>query len=250
MRLSPNTQLFSISWMGSQMTTDHRFEIAPDELVETQRKRSKWTSCLVGCLIVFGIGLVLAIALAVWIGRNLPGWAADLGSQIVNQAIDQSDFPPQEKAELKEQVARVAEGVRNRNISAHQAGQIFQRIVESPLMPIIVVTAVEKQYLDRSGLTDQEKAEGRVTLKRFARGAFDQKIDKSGIDAVMTHVANRKSDGQWEMRQQVSDAELRAALAEAKKQADDAEIANEPEDIDPSAVLKEIVDEALNSKIE
>ena len=36
-----------------------------------------------------------------------------------------------------------------------------------------------------------------------------------------------------------------AALTEAKKQADDAGVEAEPEDVDPSAVLKEIIDESL-----
>ena len=47
------------------------------------------------------------------------------------------------------------------------------------------------------------------------------------------------------MRQQVSDEELRAALAEAKSQADAAGIAAEPADIDFSEEFKRIIDEQL-----
>ena len=90
---------------------------------------------------------------------------------------------------------------------------------------------------------------GRVdSLKRFARGIFDDKIKEKGIDAVMAHVADRKGDGQWRLRQTVSDDELRAALSEAKAQADAADIPAEPENIDPSDEVKRIIDESLNAE--
>ena len=120
--------------------------------------------------------------------------------------------------------------------------------MESPLMPSFVVMAVERKYFDRSKLSDEEKAEGRQALKRFARGVFDSKIKDKGIDSVMAHVADRGPNGQWELRQAVSDEELRAALSEAKAQADAANIPPAPENIDPSDEVKRIVDEALNQQ--
>ena len=62
----------------------------------------------------------------------------------------------------------------------------------------------------------------------------------------MVHVADRQPDGNWRLRQQVSDADLRAALTEAKAQADKAGIAEEPEEFDPSDEFQRIIDEALN----
>jgi hypothetical protein len=228
------------------MATEHRFEIIPDEGEATPRQRSKWASCLIGCLVVLGVMLVLMIIVAVWVARNWRGWAADFGSQAVNQAIDSSDLPPQEKGEVKVQVERVEQAFRDGRISFQQAGMILQKVFESPLMPALVVAAIDKHYIERSGLSDDEKAQGRVALNRFTRGTIDDKIDKQGLDAVMVHVADRQPDGNWQLRQQVSDADLRAALTEAKAQADKAGIAEEPEEFDPSDEFKRIFDEALN----
>ena len=94
-------------------------------------------------------------------------------------------------------------------------------------------------------MSDDEKAQGRQALKRFARGMIDGKIDQKGIDAVMSHVADRQPDGKWRLRPQVSDADLRAALSEAKSRADEAGIADEPENVDPSDEFKRIIDDAL-----
>jgi 2-hydroxychromene-2-carboxylate isomerase len=120
--------------------------------------------------------------------------------------------------------------------------------VESPLMPLFVVMAIERNYFDHSKLSDEEKAEGRQSLKRFVRGAFDEKIKEPGIDSVMSHVADRRGDDRWHLRQSVSDEELRAALAEAKKQADEAGIPDAPENIDPSDEVKRIIDESLKQQ--
>jgi hypothetical protein len=237
------------------MASDPRFGAYPnqpnqtfDQFDEPPRKRSMWQTCLIGCLAVFVVMTVLAVVVGFWISRHWRGWFAGVGSQVINQGIDSSDLPPQEKVEVKAQVERVAKAFGEGQISNDQASAIVMKLMKSPLMPSLVVMAVDKHYFDRSKLSDEEKAEGRQSLKRFTRGIIDEKIDEKGIDAVMAHIADRKPDGQWELRSTVSDDELRTALSEAKKQADAANIPEAPQDVDPSDEVKRIVDEALNEK--
>jgi hypothetical protein len=234
------------------MANDSPFGTYPNEseqhtfrIEEPERKRSFWQTCLIGCLGVLAAMLLLAVVVGFWASRHWRGWVADFGSQAINQGIDSSDLPPQEKVEVKEQVERVAKAFRDGKISNEQASAIFKKLIESPLMPSFVVMAVERNYFDNSKLSDEEKAEGRKSLKRFARGIFDDKIKDKGIDKVLAHVADRKAGGQWQLRSTVSDDELRAALSEAKAQADAAEIPPEPENIDPSDEVKQIIDEGL-----
>jgi hypothetical protein len=237
------------------MASDPQFGAYPNpsdphsfQVEEPQRKRSFWQTCLIGCLGVLAVMIVLGIIAGFWVSQHWRGWAADVGSQVLNQGIDSSDLPQQEKVEVKEQVERVAKAFGEGKISNEQFSAIVKKLVESPLMPTFVVMAVERHYFDRSKLSDEEKAEGRKSLKRFARGAFDGKIKDKGIDAVMAHVADRKSGGGWEFRKSVTDEELRAALNEAKTQADAADIPAEPENIDPSDEVKRIIDESLNAE--
>jgi hypothetical protein len=70
------------------------------------------------------------------------------------------------------------------------------------------------------------------------------------MDSVMMHVADRKDDDHWELRQRVSDEDLRAALAEAKARADEAGVDEAPPKVDPSDEIKRIIDESLNEKVE
>src|SRR5690349_18804437 len=141
----------------SNPSDPHSFQIE-----EPEKKRSMWQTCLIGCLGMMAIMLVLAVIVGIWVSRHWREWAADLGSQVINQGIDASDLAPQEKVEVKEQVDRVAKAFRSGQISNEQAGRIFKKIMESPLMPMIGVMVVDKQYLEKSGLTAEEKAEGRL----------------------------------------------------------------------------------------
>jgi hypothetical protein len=242
--------------MAQQWTvSDPRFDKPREQQEEQQprdqydlppRPRSAWKTCLIGCLGVLAVFILLAVIAGFWVGRNWRGWFANFGAEAINQGIDSSDLPPQEKLEVKEQVGRVAKGIRDKQISMEQAGRIVDKLVHSPLMPTLVVVTVGNRYFDRSGLSNDEKTAGQKSLKRFASGIVDHKIDEEGIDAVMKHVANRKPDNSWELRSRVSDAELRAALTEAKAQADAAGVPDDPPEIDPSDEVKRIIDESLN----
>jgi hypothetical protein len=117
--------------------------------------------------------------------------------------------------------------------------------MESPLMTTIAASAIERKYVANSGLNDDEKKESRQTLRRFLRGAIDQKIQEDGLDAAMQHVAVADEEGNWQLDEKVTDEQLRAFFAEAKKEADKANIPEEAEDIDPSDEVKRIIDEAM-----
>jgi hypothetical protein len=229
------------------MATEHRFDPYGDQLPE--RRRSWLSTCLMGCLIVAIVSVVLAGIAAWWVAQNWRGWTARLLSDGINQAIDQSDLPRQEKDEIKVEVRRVAEAFRNKQISNEKMGQLFQELMESPILAIFVVQAAEAKYLDPSGLAVEEKAEARITIQRFTRGAVEGKIDQPSVDAALEHIADSNEDGGWQLREQVTDDELRAFLAVAKAEADKAEIPEEPVDFDPSEEIKRIVDKAMGVEL-
>ncbi len=219
-----------------------RFEIEPEQ---PETEKSALSGCLFGCLIVTGLAILFVIAAGWWVSRNWRDLLSDYVSAGINDILAESGLPEEEQAEVREQVDRLAEGFRTGDIDGEQLFSIFEQLVESPLFSSMLVTAVERGYLDESGLTDEEKAEGRVTLRRFIRGMVDEKIDESGFDQVMGHIADKRPDGGWEMRPKATDEELRSLLATAKKLADEAEVAAEPEEVDPSDELKRIIDAAL-----
>lgn len=225
--------------------SDPRFDDQYGQPVAAPKARSKWAPCIIGCLGVLVFFIILAIVVGYWVARNWRDVVATSAADIINQGIDSSNLPAQEKQELKAEVQRVTEAFREGHISLEQLVNILEAVSKSPLMSLIIVSSVEIQYLDKSGLSEDEKEAAKRTLQRYVRAVADNKIDQKEADTVMIHLADRKPDGRWEMRPAVSDDDLRAALAEAEKLADKAGIPEQPPEFDPSDELKRILDEAL-----
>lgn len=229
------------------MADEHLFRADVEGTGVPVERKSGWRSCLTGCLVVFVILIVIAVLIGFWISRNWRDWAATAATEGIRQGISSSQLPAQEQQEIMVQVDRVAKAFREKTMSAEQLGKLAQTLVQSPLMSLIAASTIEKQYFAKSGLSEEEKAAGRQTLQRFIRGSIDDKINKAGIDAAMAHVADRDPQGNWKLHQNISDADMRAFLTEAKKQADAAGIPEQPAEIDPSEEIKKIVDEALSA---
>jgi hypothetical protein len=226
---------------------EHRFSAEVETAGGPVERKSGWKSCLTGCLIVCVILAVIAILIGVWVGRNVRNWTATGITEVVRQGMASSQLPAQEQQEIMVEVERVSTAFRDGSMSFEQLGLLAEKFAKSPLMTLVVATAIEQGYIAKSGLTAEEKAAGGVTLNRFIRGALDDKIKEPGIDAAMAHVADRDANGAWQLRQKLTDDELKAFLAEAKKQADEAGIPEQPAAIDPSIEVRRIVDEALNA---
>jgi hypothetical protein len=227
------------------MADEHLFSAEVAGANAPVERKSGWRTCLTGCLIVLVILIVIAILVGFWIARNARDWAATGVTEVVRQGMANSQLPAPEQQEIMVQVDRVATAFREKKISLEQLGDLAQEFADSPLMSLIGASMIERQYFAKSGLSEQEKTEGRQTLQRFIRGSIDGKIPKAGIDAAMIHVADRDSRGQWKLRNTLTDEELRAFLTEAKDQADAAGIPDQPDEIDPSDEVKKIVDQAL-----
>jgi hypothetical protein len=213
---------------------------------ETPARSNTWLKgCLLGCLALVVVLLVVGVVATIFIARNIKGWFASGMSIAVKQEIDASDLPVEEKAEVKVEVDRAADLYRDGRMSQQQATLLLEKLMSSPLMTAIVTTAAEKKYLDRSGLSEEEKAEARVTLPRFVRGMIDEKIDRQARDDAFQHVGQRQPNNQWRFRENITDDDLRAFLAAAKKAADEADIPEQPQAVDPSDEVKRIIDEAM-----
>ena len=159
--------------------SDPRFDLDYNEPEAPKQKRSVWATCLIGCLVMAVIVFVIGAAAIFWVMRNARGWAADFTSQVVEQGIDASQLPAEEKAEIKVQVKRVADAFRSGEMSGEQLGMIMQKIAESPLLPSLMVAAIDTAYIQKSGLTDEEKTAANETLQRFLRGMMEEKINQA-----------------------------------------------------------------------
>jgi predicted negative regulator of RcsB-dependent stress response len=225
---------------------DDRFDGSPAAPV-APRKKSAVSTCLTGCLIVFIVMLVLGVIAAWWIWNNAASLAASAGSTVAKEAINQTDLPQAEKDEIFVQIDRLADAGREGKLTLQQLSTFFQEFSRSPLMTTLAMSMVDKKYIEPSGLNDEEKAEARVTVQRFMRGAIDEKISQADVKKAMAPVSTEKPDGNLELKESVTDDELKAFLATAKAEADAAEIPAQVEAVDPSDEFKRLVDQTLGA---
>jgi len=227
----------------SQATSQDNFgnwEVEPDP------PKSKGGGCLKGCLIAVVVLLLLTAVSTWYASHNWRGWAGSLSRTMVNGVLDETELPAEEKTEILEQVERVITAFEEGSLTSTQAEDLLTQLAESPLSAPVIAFFIEKKYFDSSGLSDEEKEAGRMTLRRCVRGLFDGELTEDDADAVLSHIGTKDSDGNWEFRDDVTDEELREFLAEAKERADNVGVAETVEEVDPSDEIKRIVDSVLN----
>jgi len=216
-----------------------RFEIEPEVVNRESR------GCLKGCLVALGVILLLIAVVTFWIVQNWRGWTVRLIAHTVDESMEAANLPHEERVQVRAEMNRVFDAFQAGTLSARQLEILSIAFAQSPLMTSIVVSAVDAQYLNRSGLTEEEKAIGSQTLRRFVRGVVQGEIEEQKVDEVLVHIADQRPDGNWHFRDKASDEELRSLLEVAKRHADAAEIPEEAEVFSPSEEVRRIIDQAL-----
>ena len=142
---------------------------------------------------------------------------------------------------------RVVDQYRSGKITLEDLGRILDELAKSPVMQNIMIYAIEKQYVDPSGLPDEEKQAARLTLQRILRGIHEKRIEEGELDAALDHLSAKTQDGQRQMKNRVTDEELRRFLAECRRVADRAGVPVEPFEIKISEEFRNAVERAMPS---
>jgi hypothetical protein len=231
---------------------------------------------LIGC---GGIVLVSVLVCAggVWyVQQNFDKWIVGLLREGVVAMIQGSEIPAGEKTEVIAQVDRVVDAYKARKINQKDMERLMEELQESPVFSLIGVWGLEKQYLDRPGLSDEERQAGRRAFERALRGVYEKKIDESDLYAALPDEFGHRSDVavnigpdgvpdtdppepddlsmpaddpdmEFEPKP-VTDEDVRKMIADVTKLADDAGIPDEPFTIDIGNEVKKVVDQALEGK--
>ena len=202
-----------------------------------------------GCLKAAGIGcgvvLLLAIVAGVVFVMNFKSIATTAASAMAKAVVQDSDLPAEQKDRIVKQVNRVTQAYKAGTISDDQLGAIMEKLVNTPLMHLGMVYGFEKMHVEPSNMTADEKQAAKRSLQRFARGVFEKSIDQSEIEQVLDLVTTTDGQGSRQIKEKLTRQELDAVLAAVKAKADEAEIPDEPFEVDVATEIEKAVDEAL-----
>ena len=189
--------------------------------------------------------LILAVLGGWFLARSWRGLAGSPDRTLLEQTLNDSELPEDAKKEIQEQVQSIVAAFENGDLKEAQIETLMDEMAESPLSASVIAFTIEKKYFDRSGLSDEEKDTGHKTLHRCVRGWMDGDLTQEDADPVLSHIATKTDEGNWEFRDDVTDEELLGFLAEAKGRADAAGVPDTVEEVDPSDENKRLVDAAL-----
>lgn len=209
--------------------------------------------CLTGCLIVLGVLVILGVVGGIWLANNWRDVAADMIAPPLVEAIERSDMTEDDKTRVIAQVEAVAQEFRDKKISLEEMGRLIEEIGESPVLPVAAVMLVEEQYIRRSGLSEEEKADARLQIGRLARGVFEEKIDEDRLRHVVEPISEPGEDpDDFEIRppDRVTDDDLRRMIERAREEADEAEIPDEAFEVDIPGELERAIEKALGRKLD
>lgn len=206
------------------------------------KKRSGCATCLVVCLGLMFVCIVSCAVGAWFVVKKAPDWARDMAVNV----IQGSDLTDEDKQVVTAQIDRVVAEYKAGRLTMQQLAEIAEALQKSPLLTLMMAMATEEAYIQPSGLTDEEQEQAKRTLQRVARGVFEKQIDTEELDTALGFVSTKDSNGAREFNNPVADEDLRQMLTECQRLADEADVPDEPYQVNVGAEFKAAVDRVLS----
>lgn len=212
-------------------------------------------SFLTGCLIVFAVLVIIAVIAGLWIRANYRGVLANVTVKSVEAALNDSELSDEQKTEILAEVEVLTTDYKEKRISNEEMIEVLKEITDSPLLPLGAVYAVDRGYVQPSEMPTEEKADARLQLQRVARGFYEESITQDQLEDILEPISKRSpadsgdDDIDLQEPEDVSIEELRQFVERARTAADEANIPNEPYQIDIAAELRKAIDRALGREL-
>lgn len=209
----------------------------------------------IGCAALLVI-VVLAMAVGFWVALSWRGWAAQASRQTFAALIEKTGLPDEQKQGMIAHVDAITAEFEAGTVSAGDLVSVVEEVSRSPIIPAAIVAAMYEGYVRPSTLSDEEKSDARIVLRRFARGVYEKSIPESAIgptlepisaprDGSNVSIGTGNTEYHLKKPESVTPDELRTFIANAKAKADEAGVPEEVAEVDFAAELGRAIDAAL-----
>lgn len=198
-------------------------------------------SCLMALVVTGLIFTALCAAGGYLVYRNAPGWAHDA----IVAAVNESDLPDSQKQDVAGELDRLLSAYNEGTVSTEQMAEAFGELSKSRTMGLLMAYGTMKNFIEPSGLSEDEKAGAKLAFHRVARGVYEQAVEPKQLEDAFDFISQKDFNGNRKLKSHVADDELRALVAECNRVADEAQVPVEPYVVDVAADVERIVDAAL-----
>ena len=216
---------------------------------ETIRPPQRSSSgCGKGCLIAVIVVLVLVVSGGAYVYFNFKSLATKAVAAAIKAAVEEMDLPAEDKKQIIVRIDRLRDDFIAGKINEEQLERIFKRMTESPALPAGMVYFMQQRYVTNSPLNDAEKAAAKLTMQRVARGVYEKTISETELQALTAPLMKKNDKGEPELKEQVTEAELREFLKLAEAAADKANVPREPFEINIIAEIDKAIDAGMKAE--
>lgn len=214
---------------------------------ESAPKSSGCAKVAIGCGILSLIAIIVG-AISIWyVASNLREWGTDITLEAMKEGMQELQLPVDQQEHINSRLAELGQQFKDKKITFLQLGNIAKKLAEGPFGAASMTRVIEKVYLEPSGLTDEEKAAAKTTIKRFSQGVIQKTISDEDTTTVLDTISTVNAEGQREFKTPVTDEQLKAFLAAAKKAADDGNVPAEVPEVNFADEFDKAVTEGLKA---
>lgn len=201
----------------------------------------------IGCGIAAVIVVIILAAVGWYVYNNARGWVASGGASVVNQAVEQSTLPDEQKQAIISRVDHVKEEFAAGNITLEDFGRAMENLDIESLIMAGMAQYVGADLMNSPQFSDDDRAAGRQALNRVSHGLLEGQIDTQDIEQVLSPIMLNPGSGDWEFKPNPTDKELNQVMDRATDLADQAGVPEDVGEVDFGARVNEAFDKALGT---
>jgi hypothetical protein len=224
--------------------------------VQQQPPRGSGMKWLISLLLIFlgfvMLGGVLCIAGVWYVASNIDKWVVGIGREAIVAAINDSELPQEEKAEVITQVDRLVAAYKEKKIDQSDLERVMTELQDAPALQALALYGIEEEFLQGVSFPPAELEQAHRTFERALRGVYEGKINDEVFYAALPGFDDdqevRLAANNPALDEAAAEDDLRELLVKLKVMADNAGIPNEPFQLDIGDEVKKLVDRALEGK--
>lgn len=183
-----------------------------------------------------------------YVVRSWKGWVAGAIRETLVEEIKKSNLPEGQKDRLGHALTQLANGFEEGRVSKEQFGRIMQKLGEGPFLTLILVEGLESRHMELIQPAEADRPEIELTFERFERGIYEGKITETQVQDALSPVATAKDQGMLQIKEDLTADELKAAVENMERAANEAAIPVEPYQVDFASELETILTDVLGSE--
>jgi len=203
----------------------------------------------IGCGIFAVILLIMGGVGIYWAAQNIRGIAADAITPALQEAVSEMEIPEDQKKQISTRIGEIGKDFKEQKLSLNDLEKLIKGVVESPIAGAAATIWFTNQYINKSGLSEDEKAEAIITTKRFAYGLLDKTITEQQATEVMDLITVKQNNGQTTYKETLTDKELTEILTKMKDAADGANVPAEVPEINFANEFDKVIEKTLGRSV-